>query len=91
MKLDLLTNATVVDDAIKFVSSKSKQNLKSSIEDDKEESNEPDYHEQQVEQIGETPTTNQVFQELFGHLAVELDEEYDDDMEVGVRVCVSPE
>jgi hypothetical protein len=69
MKLDLLTNATVVDDAIRFVSSKSKQNLKSSAEDDKEESNEPDYdedkdqlEEEQEEETGEiTGTTNQVF------------------------------
>jgi hypothetical protein len=51
MKLDLLTNATVVDDAIRFVSQKSKdkdkQKLKSyfSNEDDKEESREPDYTE----------------------------------------------
>jgi hypothetical protein len=30
MKLDLLTNATVVDDAIRFVSQRSKENLKSS-------------------------------------------------------------
>ena len=45
MKLDLLTNATVVDDAIRFVSSKSNENVKSSSEDDKEESNEPDYDE----------------------------------------------
>src|SRR5689334_10744042 len=50
MKLDLLTNATVVDDAIRFVSAKSKDKEKeeSSInnnEKDKEESNEPDYHE----------------------------------------------
>src|ERR671928_1803447 len=42
MKLDLLTNATVVDDAIRFVSSKSKQNT-NSTEGDKEESKEPDY------------------------------------------------
>src|ERR671932_459866 len=34
MKLDLLTNAGVVDDAIRFVSSQSKDNLKSSIEGD---------------------------------------------------------
>jgi hypothetical protein len=76
MKLDLLTNATVVDDAIRFVSSKSKdkENLKSSSsntnEDDKEESNEPDYgedkdqlEEEQEEETGETAptTTNQVF------------------------------
>ena len=42
MKLDLLTNATVVDDAIRFVSDKSKENLKASSED-KKESNKPDY------------------------------------------------
>jgi hypothetical protein len=51
MKLDLLTNATVVDDAIRFVSdrSKDKENLTSSTdnsnEDDTEESNKPDYDE----------------------------------------------
>ena len=45
MKLELLTNATVVDDAIGFVSTKSKENLKSSTEGDKEESKEPDYDE----------------------------------------------
>src|SRR5689334_23624529 len=45
MKLDLLTNATVVDDAIRFVSGKSKENLKSTPNDyehDKESSG-PDY------------------------------------------------
>src|ERR671933_617185 len=48
MKLELLTNATVVDDAIRFVShkSKDKENLKSSSsdnsnEDEKEKLNEP--------------------------------------------------
>jgi hypothetical protein len=45
MKLELLTNATVVDDAIRFVSSKTKENLESSSESDKEESKEPDYDE----------------------------------------------
>jgi hypothetical protein len=48
MKLDLLTNATVVDDAIRFVSSnkyKDKENLKSAIKGDKEESEEPAYDE----------------------------------------------
>ena len=50
MKLDLLTNATVVDDAIRFVSDKSKDKdkLKSSLnnnKEDKEESEEPDYDE----------------------------------------------
>jgi hypothetical protein len=52
MKLDLLTNATVVDDAIRFVCQKSKdkeEKLKpssgNSNESDKEESNKPDYDE----------------------------------------------
>jgi hypothetical protein len=74
MKTDLLTNATVVDDAIRFVSQKSKskseEELNSSSSDnehDREESNEPDYdedgyqlEEEQEEQTGEV-TTNQVF------------------------------
>ena len=67
MKLDLLTNATVIDDAIRFVSQKSKENLKSSNEGDKEESNEPDYdedkdqlEEEQEEQTGKA-ITNCVF------------------------------
>ncbi|MFL6402155.1 MAG: hypothetical protein ACJ71M_01560 [Nitrososphaeraceae archaeon] len=68
MKLDLLTNATVVDDAIRFVSQKLKEKIKSSVgnsnENAKEESKEPDYYkgEDQLEeeQEGETPT-NHVF------------------------------
>jgi hypothetical protein len=68
MKLDLLTNATVVDDAIRFVSEKLKEKIKSSVgnsnENAKEESKEPDYYkgEDQLEeeQEGETPT-NHVF------------------------------
>src|SRR5919197_4926531 len=68
MKIDLLTNATVVDDAIRFVSSRSKENLKSSTnnEHEKEESNKPDYdedrdrlEEEQEEGSGEI-TINQV-------------------------------
>ena len=62
-------NATVVDDAIRFVSNKSKdkKNLKSANEDSKEESKEPDYDEDQdqleKEQKGETGeiTTNYIF------------------------------
>jgi hypothetical protein len=70
MKLDLLTNATVVDDAIRFVSGKSKENsLDNSNEDDKEESKEPDYDEdieqleekQQEEAADIAVTTNEVF------------------------------
>jgi hypothetical protein len=65
MKLDLLTNATVVDDAIRFVSS-NKANGKltpssDSNEDDKQ-SNESDYDEDEEEQeeAGKV-TINQVF------------------------------
>jgi hypothetical protein len=76
MKMDLLTNATVVDDAIRFVSQKSNDNLKplgNSNEVDKEESNEPDYDEdedqleeeekqgEETEAITTIATTNQVF------------------------------
>jgi hypothetical protein len=64
MKLDLLTNATVVDDAIRFVSHRSKENLKSSTEGDKEESNEPNYDENdhlEQQKIEEIKTINQVF------------------------------
>ena len=61
-----LTNATVVDDAIRFVSdrSKDKENLKSSTEGDKEESNEPNYDENdhlEQQKIEEIKTINQVF------------------------------
>jgi hypothetical protein len=73
MKLDLLTNATVVDDAIRFVSDRSKEKLKpsssSSNEDNKKESNESDYdknEDQLEEEIEEESgqvaiTTNAVF------------------------------
>src|SRR5215217_9266710 len=50
MKLDLLTNAAVVDDAIRFVS-KNKENQKSSLDDNGnegvKESKEPSYEEDQ--------------------------------------------
>ena len=46
MKLELLTNATVVDDAIRFVLSNTSKDKKpssnNSNEDDKEEAEEPD-------------------------------------------------
>jgi hypothetical protein len=51
-ELELLTNATVSDDAIRVVSQKSNGNPKSSIansnEDDKEESKQPDYDEDKI-------------------------------------------
>jgi hypothetical protein len=65
-----LTNATVVDDAIRFVSGMYKEKVKSaSGKDDQEESNEPDYdgdqlEEEQEEEAGEmtsSTTTNQIF------------------------------
>jgi predicted transcriptional regulator len=69
MKLDLLTNATVVDDAIRFVSQKSKYSLRSSDDNHevhKKKSKEPYYNEdedqlqeEQEEEIGEI--RNQVF------------------------------
>jgi hypothetical protein len=73
MKLELLTNATVVDYAIRFASSNgSKNNQKSfSSNEDHKELNEPDYgedqdqlEEEQEEEAGETITaitTNKVF------------------------------
>ena len=67
MKLDLLTNASVVEDAIRIVSQKSKENLKStSGKGDKEDSNEPGYDEdmyqleERKEETGEA-TINHVF------------------------------
>ena len=73
MKLELLTNATVVDDAIRFVSHKSKNNEKlksASDKGDREGSEEPDYdedkdqlEEEQEEESGEmvSTTRNEVF------------------------------
>ncbi|MFL6316260.1 MAG: hypothetical protein ACJ73C_05910 [Nitrososphaeraceae archaeon] len=77
MKLDLLTNATVVDDAIRFVSQKSKEKSSdNSNGDEKEESKEPDYDEdkdqleeekqeeenyRKVQQQLDSITINQVF------------------------------
>ena len=51
MKLDLPTNATVVDDAIRFVSNKSDEKQKAYSYDSNEEereSNEPNYDEERV-------------------------------------------
>ena len=57
MKMDLLTNPTVVDDAIRFVSTRSYEKLKvssnSNEHDDKEESNEPDYDDEDQDQLEE--------------------------------------
>jgi hypothetical protein len=57
MKLELLTNATVVDDAIRFVSQKSKdkENIKSDIEGHKEE------QEEETTEMATAATANQVF------------------------------
>jgi hypothetical protein len=70
MKLDLLTNATVVDDAIRFVSQKSKGNAESSSSRSSGDDKEPKYNEdkdqleeEQEEQTGEIAETtiNHVF------------------------------
>ena len=69
MKLDLLTNATVVDDAIKFVASEKSKDKKgeqvrssastssdsSGNEDDNKESKEPDYNDdgEKSDKVGE--------------------------------------
>jgi hypothetical protein len=81
MKLDLLTNATVVDDAIRFVSSsqksKDKENLKSSPSDsnesDREESKGPDYDQEKDQLEGKREeeetdwvTTNDFLNLYFG-------------------------
>jgi predicted transcriptional regulator len=67
MKLELLTNATVVDDAIRFVSSRSKEKMRSSSNGN-EESKEPDYdededqlEEEQKKEAGEMTPANEVF------------------------------
>ena len=67
--LPIFTNATVVDDAIRFVSQESKYSLGSSDnndEGDKEESEEPDYDEdkdqlEEEQEEGTGETTNQIF------------------------------
>jgi hypothetical protein len=69
MKLELLTNATVVDDAIRFVSEKPKEKLKLPSSAHNGESKEQDYGEKGEEEQEEekesgeiiTTTTNQVF------------------------------
>ena len=64
MKLELLTNATVVDDAIKFVSQKSieKAELTSSNNEDDKEAKEPDYDEDKDQlEVARDITTNHVF------------------------------
>ena len=68
MKLELLTNATVVDDAIRFVSHKSKENANSYNQQHKEELKEPDYDQDRDQLEGKREeaetdwvTTNEVF------------------------------
>src|ERR1051325_9642985 len=56
MKLELLTNASVVDDAIRFLSSKSNENKPNCGSSNEDESNEPDYDEDQLEEEQEEET-----------------------------------
>jgi hypothetical protein len=71
MKLDLLTNASVVDDAIRFVSQKSKDNEKlkshSGEDEDDKEPNEPDYSEykQTEEEDGTEKKTISTINKIF--------------------------
>ena len=74
MKLELLTNATVVSDAVKFVSCNSNKKVISKQEKNKESKEEPEYdgidssdkqgEENQVEQTGEMTTINK-FSKLY--------------------------
>jgi hypothetical protein len=71
MKLDLLTNATVVDDAIRFVFDKSKEKIESSSDDSNEgekgskesnyNENENQLEEKQAEEQTSSMTVNHVF------------------------------
>jgi len=65
MKLDLLANATVVDDAIRFVSSseyKEKQKSFLGYSDAGDEKLDEDAHHEKPREINDTPTTtNHVF------------------------------
>ncbi len=68
MKLELLTNATVVDDAIRFVSQKSKEKVKSSLSNSNEDSkelNEPDYDEDEDQLEEEELTTEMTVNRVF--------------------------
>ena len=69
MKMDLLTNATVVDDAIRFVSKKSidKAELTSSNNEGDKEAKEPDYHEDkdQLEEEHEVETAEVTVNHVF--------------------------
>ena len=61
MKLDLLTNATVVDDAIRFVSSNNgKEKLKSARYDEGKDQLDEE-QEEKTEEVISSVTTNQVF------------------------------
>ena len=73
MKLELLTNATLVDDAIRFVADRSKEKIESTYSDSKEKPKEPDYdedkdqlEEEQEEETGETTITiNKLFELIY--------------------------
>ena len=70
MKLDLLTNAAVVEDAIKFVSDYSYINNKLISKEDNQGSKEADYEEDkdQVEEEQEEETENITINQVFLNL-----------------------
>ena len=59
MKMDLLTNATVVDDAIRFVSDRSKEELKSLNNGNEDRDQLDKEQEEETREINQT--ANQVF------------------------------
>jgi hypothetical protein len=67
MKLELLTKATVVDDAIRFTKQSQDKIIMSKERQDDNEPKEPDYYDEDKEQLEEEQeretgeTTNQVF------------------------------
>jgi hypothetical protein len=68
MKLDLLTNATIVDDAIRFTK-QSQDKIIIMSKEEQDDTKEPDYHDEDKEQLEEEQeretgeTTNQVFRQ----------------------------
>jgi hypothetical protein len=66
MKMNLLTNATVVEDAIRFASNGSKDNRKSySSNEGHKESDEPDYDEGEDQLEEETEGINVTINRVF--------------------------
>ena len=75
MKLDLLTNATVVDDAIRFVSEKSKDKEKEQVKSSSSSSSDGSGNEDDKKEESDNNTINQVIYNtttIGCHLAIDL-------------------